>query len=70
MNSGSIGTARMTQDGSVVLDLRAEGPGLTIGDAQFVYPASHPEHAAVLRHLGGLQPGETKPVPPWPENNQ
>jgi hypothetical protein len=60
-----IGTATMRADGTIVLDLRAEGPGGAVGQGRLTYPPDHPQYAAVLRHLGGLRPGETKPVPPW-----
>ncbi len=63
----SIGMAWMEQDGTVVLQLRAEGPGPILGDALLQYPTSHPEYDSVLEHLGGLLPGEEKPVPPWPD---
>lgn len=64
----SIGSASMTADGTIVLLLRAESgqhPEL-VGDALFEYPPSHPQYKQVLDHLGGLRPGENKPVPPWP----
>lgn len=60
-----IGSSMMLQDGTLVLDLRAEGGG-PIGEARFVYPPSHADYSAVLKHLGGLTPGQSKPVPPWP----
>lgn len=63
----SIGTATMTDDETLVLDLRAEGPGGERGDARFVYSKDDPDYAAVLTHLGGLRPGESKDVPPWPD---
>lgn len=59
-----VGSATMTSDGSVVLRLRVEKEG-TIGDAEFVYPPSHPEYQNILKHIGPVKPGETKPVPPW-----
>ena len=62
----SIGTATMEADGTIVMQLRAVGPGM-VGDAQIKYPKSHPEYAGVLKHLGGMTPGQTKPVPPWPD---
>ena len=43
----------------VELDVREGGEG------RFRYAPDHPRYQAVLRHLGGLRPGETKPVPPW-----
>jgi hypothetical protein len=62
-----IGVATMAQDGTVVLDLRAEGLGRAVGHGRITYPPAHPDYRAVLDHLGGLRPGETKPVPPWPD---
>ncbi|MBK8597330.1 MAG: hypothetical protein IPN83_17445 [Holophagales bacterium] len=63
----SIGTASLDAEGAIVLELRAsDGRGI-LGDGRVVLPAAHAEHRAVLTHLGGLAPGETKPVPPWPE---
>ena len=62
-----IGTATMKEDGTVVLFLRAEtGDGL-VGDGMVQYPPGHPNYHEVLDHLGGLEPGENKPVPPWPD---
>jgi hypothetical protein len=57
----------MKEDGTLILTLRAEGPGM-IGDGQFIYPPTHKQYKQVLEHLGGLRPGESKPVPPWPED--
>jgi hypothetical protein len=61
----SIGMATMTDDGTIVLDLRAEGEKGERGIAQFRYPTSHPQYQDILKHIGGIKPGENKPVPPW-----
>lgn len=61
-----IGAATMRADGTIVLDLRAEGPGGIVGDARFTYAPGHPQYAAVLAHLGDLKPGQSCPVRPWP----
>lgn len=61
----TIGTARMEPDGTIILDLIARD-GATTGHGRLVYPRDHPDYAMILRHLGGLRPGETKPVPPFP----
>lgn len=61
-----VGDAFMGQDGTIVMSLRAKGPGAQVGDAQVLFPKSHKEYQAVLQHLGGLKPGESKLVPPWP----
>jgi hypothetical protein len=60
-----IGTARMEPDGTIVLDLVAR-EGAMVGHGRLVYPPGHPDHAMILRHLGGLRPGEVKPVQPFP----
>lgn len=61
----TIGVAKMETDGTIVMDLRATGPGMT-GDARIVYPKDHKDYQMIIDHLGGLAPGETKPVPPFP----
>jgi len=63
--AASIGMASMEPDGTLVLQLRAEGPG--VGDALLRYTKNDPHYQEVLKHIGGLRPGESKPVPPWPE---
>ena len=64
--SNSIGVANMSEDGTITLLLRAEGPGGIVGDAVMTYGRSHKQYADILKHLGGLKPGEEKSVPPWP----
>lgn len=59
----AIGVAAMRPDGTLILDLRAEGLDGSRGDARFVYPPAHPDYAMMLAHLGGLKPGDVKPVP-------
>jgi hypothetical protein len=54
----------MRQDRTIVLDLIARGPGL-LGDGRLTYSPSDPNYEAILRHLGGLRPGEVKQVQPW-----
>jgi hypothetical protein len=63
----SIGSARMKEDGTLVLMLRAEGSGGIKGDALIAYKPDDPKYKETLDHLGGLKPGEEKPVPPWPD---
>jgi hypothetical protein len=64
--SESIGTATMRPDGTIELQLRAV-TGPILGDAQLVYAPTHPQYAEVLKHLGGLAPGQSKEVAPWPD---
>lgn len=69
-NQESIGVARMDANGTIVLQLRAEGPSGMIGDALFRYPRDHAQYNSILQHLGGLTPLQEKPVPPWPDKKQ
>jgi hypothetical protein len=64
----SIGSAKMKDDGTLVLMLRAEGAGGLVGDALITYKPDDPKYKKTLEHLGGLKPGEEKPVPPWPDS--
>jgi hypothetical protein len=66
----SIGMATMLDDGTIVLDLRAETDDTsaprTTGHARYVLAPSDPRYAETIRHLGPMKPGETRSVPPWP----
>jgi hypothetical protein len=62
---GGIGIATMWDDRTIVLVLSAGAPGL-IGAARLIYPLGHSQYQALLHHVGGLRPGEVKPVAPWP----
>ena len=54
----------MAADGTITLNLRATGDGGLIGDARFVYAPGHLQYENILKHVGGLEAGEEKPVPP------
>ena len=60
-----IGVATMADDGTITLLLRAQSPKGDLGDALLSYPKSDPKYAGILKHLGGLKPGEQKAVPPF-----
>ena len=62
----SIGVATMLDDGTIRMQLVARGEGGMIGDAMISYPPSHKDYASILKHLGGMKLGESKPVPPFP----
>ena len=56
-----IGSVKMREDGTLVLDLRHPWMHREI-------PPGHPEHDGIVAHVGGLSPGQEKPVPPWPDD--
>ena len=59
-----IGMASMSDDGTVTLRLTMTSDGKP-ADAIIIYKVGDPRYDEVLRHLGGLKPGQTKPVPSW-----
>jgi hypothetical protein len=58
------GTAVMLDDGTLALHLRLTSDGKAVNDV-LTYKVSDRAYDNVLRHLGGLRPGETKPFRPW-----
>ncbi len=60
---GSIGTALMSPDGVITLNVRRM-PGAPLDGVVAVRPGD-PQYRRVLSHLGGLSPGQKKPVPPF-----
>ncbi len=63
-----IGTATMKPDRTIVLDLHG-GPESHYALGRIEYMPNDPHYQAVLEHLGGLAPGQVKPVAPWPDEN-
>ncbi len=58
------GTATMLDDGTLALRLRLASDGTPANDT-FIYKVGDRAYDDILRHLGGLRPGETKPFSPW-----
>jgi hypothetical protein len=58
------GTATMQDDGSLTLRLRLTSDGKPIDDT-LTYKTTDRGYDDVLRHLGGLNPGDTKSFRPW-----
>src|SRR5258706_6853169 len=59
-----FGTAAMLDDGTLALHLRLTSNGKPVSDV-LTYKISDRAYDNVLRHLGGLRPGETKLFTPW-----
>jgi hypothetical protein len=60
---GSIGTALMSADGTITLNIRS-APGAPLDGVVASRPGDA-NYARILSHVGGMAPGEKKPVPPW-----
>lgn len=61
----SIGTATMSADGTIKLYLSSKTRNGLIADAVSTYKPGDSMYEEVKRHLGGINVGERKPVPPW-----
>jgi hypothetical protein len=60
----SIGTAQMTADGVITLHLQSLWPD-PIAEGELTYAPDDPQYEEIKKHLGGIAPGDTKPVKPW-----
>jgi len=59
-----FGTAAMLDDGTLALHLRLTSDGKSVNDT-LTYRVGDRAYDNVLRHLGGLRPGERKQFRPW-----
>jgi hypothetical protein len=59
-----VGTATMQDDGTISLHLRLTADGKPVNDT-LTYKVSDRAYDNILRHLGGLNPGDTKQFRPW-----
>ncbi len=60
----SIGVATMSADAIVTLQIRSLPPR-PIAEGLLVYKPGSKDYRMVLGHLGGIKPGQSKPVRPW-----
>ena len=56
----AIGTALMAADGTITMSFN--GP---IMKGVLAYHRGDPQYQRMLSHVGGLQPGQKKPIPPF-----
>ena len=59
----SVGTAKMSADGTITLRVHSLWPQ-PFAESQLTYAPDNAQYGEIKRHLGGMTPGETKPVPP------
>jgi hypothetical protein len=60
----SIGIAEMTADGTITLHLKSLWPD-PHEDSDLTYTSDDPQYDEIKRHLGGIEPGQSKPIPPF-----
>ena len=61
----SIGSVRMTKDGTLVFLLRAQSDDGSLGDSYFEKRKEDKDYKVFLRHVFPIEPGEEKFVKPW-----
>ena len=64
----SIGSATMLPDGTIEMALASRECDGTIVHGAQVITVDNPGYQDMIRRIGGLEPGETKPVPAWPSS--
>ena len=62
----NVGSAYMQPDGTLEMSLRTETQDGTIGEALLVVAKDDPRYADMVKHLGGIKPGEGRAIPPFP----
>ena len=68
-SSATIGTATMREDGTIVMRIGSNSEATGKGEARILYDKDHEKYQMIIEHLGGIQPGEEKSIPPWPETD-
>ena len=61
----SVGVARMLENGTILVGIRGPGPDGPLQAVLMVEPGDT-NYQQIIDHVGGLKPGETKSIPPWP----
>jgi hypothetical protein len=63
----SIGVARMLVDGTILVGVPGPEAGSRARAVLMVEPGDT-NYQSIIDHVGGLKPGETKSIPPWPDS--
>ncbi len=62
---GWIGIATIDTEGTITIQLRSQEEDGTIAHGYFSYPKDHEDYQDIKQHVGKLEVGEEKPIPPW-----
>jgi hypothetical protein len=61
----SVGVATMLESGIILIGIRGPAPDGPLQAVLMVEPGDT-NYQQIIDHVGGLKPGETKSIPPWP----
>jgi hypothetical protein len=62
----SVGVARMLENGTILIGIRGPAVDGPLQAVLMVEPGDT-NYQQIIDHVGGLKPGETKSIPPWPD---
>jgi len=62
----SVGVATMLTNGTILVGVGGDGPAARAQAVLEIHPGDT-NYQMIIDHVGGLKPGETKPIPPWPD---
>ena len=62
----SIGVATMLQNGTILVGVSGPDSNSRARAVLMVEPGDT-NYQSIIDHVGGLKPGETKNIPPWPD---
>ena len=62
-----VGLATADTDGTIRLNLVAQDDKGRMGEATIIVAPGDDDYEDTVAHLGGLAPGESKSIPPWPD---
>src|SRR5215467_16168403 len=63
---GSVGVATVLANGTILIGVGGCGPGARAQAVLEIHPGDT-NYQMIIDHVGGLKPGETKTIPPWPD---
>ena len=63
----SVGVATMLNNGTILIGVGGDGPAARAQAVLEIHPGDT-NYQMIIDHVGGLKPGETKPIPPWPDS--